>query len=123
MKSNSRLFLQYLLTGILNTVFGYAVFAVGVYIGLPNWLALLTSTILGIIFNFITFGSLVFNSQDNSRISIFIIVYGALYLLNLTLIKIFISTGLSSYEAGFIAIFPIIPISFYVNKRFVFRNF
>jgi putative flippase GtrA len=122
LKSNSKLFFQYILTGILNTAFGYGVFAGGIYIGLPNWLALLSSTILGVIFNFKTFGRLVFDSQDNSRIFIFIVVYGVLYLLNLMLIKIFISVGFSSYEAGFIAIFPVIPISFYANKRFVFRK-
>jgi putative flippase GtrA len=123
LKSNSRLFLQYLLTGILNTVFGYAVFAGGIYIGLPNWLALLSSTILGTLFNFKTFGRLVFDSQDNSRIFIFIGVYGVLYLLNLTLIRLFVSFGLNSYEAGFIGMLLIIPISFYANKKIVFGEF
>lgn len=122
MKSNCKLFFKYTLIGVLNTVFGYTIFAGGIYIGLPNWLALLSSTILGIVFNFKTFGCLVFDSQDNSRILIFIVVYGALYLLNLMLIKIFVSIGLSAYEAGFIAILLVIPISFYANKRFVFSK-
>jgi putative flippase GtrA len=110
-----------MLTGVLNTGFGYSVLAAGIYVGLPDWLALLISTILGLIFNFKTYSHLVFNTNDNSRIFMFIGVYGALYFLNLALITVFIGVGLNSYQAGFLALFPTVALSFFLNKMFVFR--
>jgi len=117
-----KLFYRFLLIGIINTIFGYSIFAFGIFLGLQSWLALLLSTILGIIFNFKTFGSFVFNSRDASRFINFIASYGALYLINLFLLKLLGYISLDPYLAGFLALFPMSILSFLFNKKFVFKK-
>ncbi|NCQ92050.1 MAG: hypothetical protein GPI94_15420 [Microcystis aeruginosa LG13-03] len=53
-------FVRFLLVGVLNTIFGYSLFAVLILIGLNYKYAVLIGTIQGVLFNFQTTGRLVF---------------------------------------------------------------
>lgn len=59
---------KFLLVGGLNTLFGYAVFAVLISTGLHYTIAVFIGTLIGVLFNFKTTGKLVFDSQDNTLI-------------------------------------------------------
>jgi putative flippase GtrA len=118
--ADKKLFVLFLLTGALNTIFGYTVFAIGIFIGLDYWIALLLSTVLGVFFNFRTYGFFVFDVENKSRFLSFLIVYITLYGINLLMIYLFSSNGISKYIAGFLSLAPIALLSFYLNKRFVF---
>lgn len=120
--TDKKLFALFVLTGAVNTVFGYGVFAIGIYIGLPYWLALVLSTILGIIFNFKTIGNFVFKSRDNSKFFKFLMVYIILYVVNLLLIDLGMILGLNAYTSGFISLFPVALLSFMLNKKLVFKS-
>lgn len=115
-------FCRYLVVGLLNTLFGYGVFAFLVYIGLVYPLALFFATILGILFNFKSIGSFVFDSHDNRLILRFIIVYFIIYMLNLIGLKLFSIAGINVYYAGAILLPVMAIIGFIINKRFVFNN-
>jgi len=58
------LFYRYLVVGIGNTVFGYSIFMLFLYIGLHYSVAVLLSTIIGILFNFYMYGRVVFKSNS-----------------------------------------------------------
>ncbi len=116
-----KLFLMFLLTGVVNTAFGYSIFAIGIFIGLQSWLALMLSTVLGIIFNFKTIGILVFKSNDNTKFFKFLLAYAVLYCVSLLLVELCMRLGLSAYFSGFLALFPVAILSFYLNKIFVFH--
>ena len=75
-------FLRFVLTGALNTGFGYASYAALVLTGMPLWLAVTGSTAMAIVFNFYSYGSLVFRNTSTSVIPRFLLFYAALGLAN-----------------------------------------
>lgn len=118
-----RRFLLFLVVGGLNTLFGYAVFALLVWVQMPYPAALLVAQILGVLFNFRTTGRLVFANRDNRRIVRFLGVYALLYGINLALLKVLIALHLSVYVASAGLILPMALLAYSLNKKFVFgRN-
>jgi len=88
-------FIKFLFVGIINTIFGYSVFAILIILRLDYQYALLIATICGVMFNFKTIGTLVFKTKNNELIFRFIGVYCVIYILNVELIKIFNSFGIN----------------------------
>ena len=119
---NAYVFTKYILVGGINTLFGYSVFALLVYIGLIYAVALLIATIIGILFNFKSTGILVFESHDNRLIFRFIAVYCVLYIINLLGLKAFATTGLNIYAAAALTLPLTAVIGFLANKRLVFKK-
>ena len=121
MKNNK--FIKFILVGILNTAFGYSLFALFIFLNMHYSLAVFLSTVLGILFNFKTIGKLVFDSHDNSLIFRFIFVYVLLYLINISCLWFFKISGWENmYINGFILLIPLALISFVLNKKFVFKG-
>ncbi len=88
LKANNR-FIRYLLVGFVNTVFGYSLFALLIYLHIHYSLASLLATIAGVLFNFKTIGKMVFKNSDNTLIKKFFGVYTYTYLLNIGCLKLF----------------------------------
>ncbi|MFA5793885.1 MAG: GtrA family protein [Candidatus Brocadiia bacterium] len=115
-------FIRFLIVGGVNTVFGYSIYALFIYIGLHYTIAALASTILGVLFNFKTTGIFVFKSNRNSLLFKFIGVYAVIYLLNIACLKIFNMLEVNMYLAGAILILPLAVLSFILNKKYVFKE-
>lgn len=113
-------FHRYLAVGLLNTLFGYGIFALLNYLGLGYPVALLLATVLGVLFNFKSIGILVFESRNNGLIFRFIAVYVVIYLLNLLGLKLLSVAHVNVYIAGAILLPLMAAVGFLVNKRFVF---
>lgn len=114
---------KFIFVGILNTIFGYSLFAFFIYLGLHYPIAVLLSTILGVLFNFKTIGRLVFDSNDNGLIFRFILVYAITYLLNIFFLWLLKKLGSENmYIDGFALLIPLAAVSFLLNKFFVFRR-
>jgi putative flippase GtrA len=78
---------KFLVAGVINTVFGYALYATLIYLGLSYIVALLISTILGIIFNFFSFARIAFKRNfDWYAFGKFIIAYFLIYVFNCALL-------------------------------------
>ncbi len=116
--------IRFLVTGGVNTLFGYACYAAAVgFLRLPLPWALLVSMCAGIAFNFHSYGNFVFTSdhQKGGKAGIFIrflLVYGTTYLLNLGLLKGFATYGISPYLAQLLALCVVVPIT-YVLLRYL----
>lgn len=106
----------------LNTVFGYGLFAFLIFIGVAYPLALLISTIAGILFNFKTIGIVVFKNHNNLLIYKFLGVYGITYLCNLGGLALFKFYEINIYWSGAILLIPIGILAFILNKIFVFKD-
>ncbi|MBM3266548.1 MAG: GtrA family protein [Candidatus Sericytochromatia bacterium] len=115
-------FLKFLAVGVLNTLFGYSLYALLVFIGLDVALAILLGTILGVLFNFKTTGTLVFGSRDNRRLIRFIGVYALLYVVNVASVKLLMGAGLNSYLAGAVLLAPMAILAFLLNRKLVFAQ-
>lgn len=116
---NQQLIRFFLVAG-LNAAFGYGMFALLIYLGLHYSMAVLISTIMGVLFNFKTYGLLVFNSKDNKLIFKFISVYIILYLCNIGGIASFEYIGIGNYMGGMLMLVPVGLLGFLLNKKFVF---
>lgn len=112
--------IRFLFVGGLNTLFGYIVFALGIFIGLHYSLATFFSIAFGILFNFKTTGSIVFKNHDNKLIFKFFAVYLVSYSLNVFFLYIFNILKISNYIGGLILILPMALMSFILQKKFVF---
>ena len=119
---NNQKLIKFLVVGILNTIFGYSVYAILTWIGTSYFVAAAGSTILGVLFNFKSIGWIVFKSKDNSKIIPFIIVYAALYIFNIIGLSFMMHEGFDSYMSGIIIIFPLAIISYLINSRVVFKK-
>lgn len=114
-------FISFLFVGILNTIFGYSLFAFFLFLNMHYSLAVLCSTILGVLFNFKTIGKLVFGSHDNSLIFRFITVYIIIYVLNISCLWYLKYLGLENmYTNGVLLLVPLAIVSFVLNKQYVF---
>lgn len=114
--------IRFFLVSGLNTVFGYGLFALLIYCDLSYPIALLISTIAGILFNFKTIGGFVFKSQNNILIFKFFGVYGITYLFNVAGLAFFKNLQLNTYIAGAILVIPVGLLAYILNKRFVFKK-
>lgn len=114
--------IRFLLVGGINTIFGYSIYALGIFIGLHYSLATLFCIILGVLFNFKTTGVIVFKNSKNKHIFKFGMVYGIIYLVNVLLLTFFNTFGVNNYIGGAIIILPIAFLTFFLQKKLVFSK-
>jgi putative flippase GtrA len=115
-------FLLFLLVGGLNTLVGYSIFAGLILLGARPALALTIATILGVLFNFKSIGSLVFQSVKARLIPRFLAVYVVQFLVNLIALRMLIDLGAPPLLAQLIVL-PILSVAtFIMMRRFVFER-
>lgn len=117
---NSRL-LRFLLVGGLNTVVGYGLFAAFTWAGIPYPIAIGLATVMGVAFNFLSTGRLVFGGAPISQLGHFVAVYVVVYLLNVGSVALLLRTGLTVYLANALVILPLAILAFVLQRRFVFK--
>jgi putative flippase GtrA len=111
------------MVGVLNTAFGYSVYALFIFLGFHYTAAVLISTVLGVLFNFKTIGVLVFKNNNNRLIFRFFAVYALNYVLNVSFLKALKTAGSENmYINGLIIVLPLALLSFVLNKKFVFKR-
>lgn len=112
--------LRFLLVGAVNTVFGYLVFGFFTYIGQPDSVSVLMANLLGVMFNFVTYGKAAFDSFSWTRMPRFAVVYGINYAGNVAALGALRSDGVSPYIAQ-LAILPFsIAFLYFALRYFVF---
>ncbi len=114
-------FVRFLLVGGLNTAFGYTVFAIGILLGIPYPLAALVSTVLGVLFNFKSYGTLVFASHDNRLIFRFVLVYGICYAVGLIPLAWAKAHGVPILWMAAIFLLPMAALAFVLQRVLVFQ--
>lgn len=116
--------IKFLGAGILNTVFGYGVYIALLYVGMPYWLALLTSTIMGVVFNYLSFGRLVFNRNESWPVfGRFVVAYALIYCVNAMLLSLLINYLLINPYMGQITCIPIcVAMSWIAMHYWVYKK-
>jgi putative flippase GtrA len=114
--------LRFAAVGVLNTAFGYLIYAMILWVGLSYAVAAAVATVLGVLFNFKSTGRFVFGSRDNKLLFRFSGVYVLVYLANVLGLTLLTEFGLSAYTAGLLTLLPAAVLAFVLNKAFVFRG-
>lgn len=113
-------FLRFLAGGVLNTIFGYAVFLVTLSLGAGIGLALCAATLLGVAFNFQTSRRLVFRSRRTGLQLRFAAVYAIVLAINYLAIVALKRLGLADWSAQAVLLLPMAAVGFTLQRRFVF---
>lgn len=122
MTPEARRVLRFLMVGGLNTGFGYAVYAGFVLAGAAPWLAVGGATLLAFVFNFFSYGGLVFGSTSRRLWPRFLLFYAALGTLNWAMLRALAALGLGPFLAQAVLV-PILAAAGYLAlRRFVFRG-
>jgi putative flippase GtrA len=114
-------FLRFLITGGVNTVFGYSVFCLVFWISGRPIAALAVATILGTLFNFLTIGNFVFRNAEPRLLWRFIAIYAMVFAFNAMGLSLFDRCGFNSIVAQAILTPLVVAASYLLNRRFVFR--
>ncbi|HWA33722.1 MAG TPA: GtrA family protein [Cyclobacteriaceae bacterium] len=119
----SHSFIRFLVVGGLNTAFGYLIFAFFTYVIGNAYASLVLSTITSILFNFKTYGTIVFKSHDNSLIFRFFGAYLFIIGLQMLGLKWLSSIGVTNpYLAVAILVPFMATLSFVLLRKFVFHQ-
>ncbi len=114
--------LRFLVVGIGNTTLSYGVYCLGLYLGLPYWLASLMALFVGLAVGFVAQSRLVFKSSLEGRLPTFVMVWAIIYGANIALISLFVAFGMTYYMAGALGLLPTVALSFLCNRYLVFRS-
>ena len=107
--------------GVINTAWGYGVYAAMVALGLNLFVAQIIAQVLGIIFNYFSYTLGVFGRPPESK-GAYIAAYGVNYLASVSFLALFHWTGLSPYLSGLAALACASLLNLLVLSRFVFRR-
>lgn len=116
---------RFIITGIVNTVFGYIVYACGIMLGLDYTLALILSYIIGVTFSYTTFRYFVFAHQGSKRQSFpkFIATYILIFGFNWAALRfLIIHLQWNDLLAQALIVPCCAAISFIINRLFVFKT-
>lgn len=116
--------IKFLSAGILNTVFGYSVYALLLFIETPYLIALLAATIAGVVFNYFNFGRMVFHGVGGWFVfGKFVVVYALIYGANAILLGI-LTRGLhiNPYIGQVICIPLSVLLSWFLMNYWVYKN-
>jgi putative flippase GtrA len=122
MRADWLLILRFLAVGGLNTAFGYVSYAAFVLAGAPLWLAVSGSTVLAFLFNFISYGGIVFGSTSYLLLPRFLIFYVGLGGLNFVLLRVLAGFGVGLLLAQAILLPVLAIVGFVGMRKFVFRG-
>jgi putative flippase GtrA len=114
--------LKYLIVGGINSLFGYSIFAIFLFFGFHYSLAVLVATILGVLFNFQSYGRIVFKNHSWTLLTKFILIYSIIYLVNILLLVVFDFFVSNLYFSGAMAIPLVAYLGYFLNKRYVWKK-
>jgi putative flippase GtrA len=122
----SRQIKHFILTGALNTVFGYLVYAGGVVVfDLSYFRAVVASYVIGVSFSYATFRTFVFTAGDRGWRSYprFILTYIFLFAVNVIALYALVDLmGYNKLLAQALVVPGCAALSFIINQLFVFRR-
>ncbi len=116
-------FLKFLVVGVVNTGFGYLLFALLLTAGLSPGPALALSYVGGVIWNYMTHARLVFGSRGLRRLPAYVLAYLVLYGINALGLQALLSTGLSPFVAQGILVLPAAMLAYVLVGRVLTGRF
>lgn len=112
---------RYYMTGALNALFGYSLFAAFVAAGINMYVAQILAHFMGAVFNYFTFSR--FTIKDRAGLKgRFALSYGACYLLNLATLWFVSKFVASPYAAGLVSIIYVSALNYFVLDRIIFNR-
>lgn len=115
-------FARFLVVGFANTLFGYALFFVLLRGGMAPTAALALATLLGVAFNFVTTGRVVFDNGDPWRLWRFSAAYGVVFVVNAVALETAVAFGVDAAIAQATLLPFCVALSYVLNRTLVFNG-
>jgi putative flippase GtrA len=107
--------IKFLLVGVLNTGFGFAIYAILLkLVGFGPQLSLILSYVAGVIWNYFTHARLVFDAKGYGRLPAYAFAYSVLYGLNALALAVVTSFGWPPLAAQAVLVLPMALLAFMV---------
>ena len=119
---NQRQVFRFFVVGIINTIFGFLVYSSFIYVSNSYFLSSAAAMVAGVAFNYRTIKSYVFNSGHKASIWAFVGCYFSVLVVTVLLLEALGSLGADPYLSGFLVSLPMAVVSYFLQKRFVFRK-
>lgn len=116
----SRQLVRFVLAGMLNTAFGYGAFLVALALFPTTLSALVASTIVAVLFNFVSQGLYVFRAFALRRLPRFCVTYLAVFAFNAVGLSMLERFGIVPQVGGLMLLPGAVLISYGMNSRWVF---
>ncbi|MXU65218.1 GtrA family protein [Oceanomicrobium pacificus] len=110
-------FVRFLAVGLLNTAFGYGVYALLVFVGLPAQAALIGQFVAGATWNYFTHARLVFGTRGTGRMPAYFGAYLLVYAVNALLLRLLMGLGLGAYLAQALLLPVTVVLAFLLISR------
>jgi putative flippase GtrA len=116
--------IKFLGAGLLNTAFGYAVYAGLLFFNAPYLAALFFATIAGVIFNYFSFGRMVFDGHGSWLVfGKFVAAYALIYGVNAALLSVLTDHFLLNPYLGQAICIPLsVLLSWILMNHWVYKN-
>jgi putative flippase GtrA len=111
---------RYLVAGVVNTAFGYGLYAGLLWLGLDRYVAQAIGYVLGTGFNYLTYSRHVFTDAGPAKAR-FVASYAVNYLINLAGLKLVSHVIPNPYAAGAVTTLGVVALNYLVLRRLVFR--
>lgn len=111
---------RYLVAGVVNTAFGYGLYAGLIWLGLDRYVAQAIGYALGTGFNYLTYSRHVFTDAAPAKAR-FVASYAVNYLINLAGLKVASHAIPNPYAAGAMTTLGVVALNYLVLRRLVFR--
>lgn len=113
---------RFLLVGVLNSIFGFSVFGVTVWLGQGTVTALLAGNAAGLVFNFFSTGGLVFRTLALHRLPKFVACYASMLLINYGLLAVLAPVVSSKITAQAILTLPMAALAYAIMTLWVYKS-
>ena len=114
--------LRFLVTGGINTAFGYGIYAACIYLGAGYAIASGVSIVCGVLFSYKTTSAMVFGRGYRGSLARYLGSYAIVYAFSVLILRTLDGFGVNPYLAGVLAAPPCAVLSFALLKLFVFRT-
>ncbi len=116
-----RRFIRFLIVGVVNTAFGYGVYALLVVLNAPPQVALFLSFFIGVLWNYFTTARFVFEVSGYDRLPAYAACYIFVYALNAGTLHAAIESGIAPLIAQAV-LTPVAAVLTFVLVSFAMRE-
>lgn len=111
---------RFVLVGVLNTTVGYLTYLALLSLGLHYILSAGLGTLIGVIFNFFTAGTLVFHNLHIRLFTRFVVSYGIITTSNMGMLWLLYQIGLDPVIGQAVCLPPVAVAAYFLQSVFVF---
>ncbi len=113
---------RFIFAGLLNTAFGFLIYAGLVLIGFPVWATVALSMLGALLFNYLTYGGIVFNGLSWRNFPRFVLFYVCLAGLNTVALHAMAGLSFGPFLSQAVLVAPLAVISYLGLTLFVFSK-